>query len=141
MPDNVYFRQPATQNMMLDILFVWCKMHPTIGYRQGMHEVLAPLLWVVERDAVDVNAKGSVDQTLVNILDSSYIEHDTHTLFAIIMQTAKYFFAPADANSTSMETPMLGRSSRIFDTYLPKADPELHAHLTKLDIVPQIFLL
>ncbi|KAF9690980.1 hypothetical protein EKO04_011128 [Ascochyta lentis] len=141
MPDNVYFRQPATQNMMLDILFVWCKMHPSIGYRQGMHEVLAPLLWVVERDAVDMGAKGSVDQTLAEMLDSTYIEHDTHTLFALIMQTAKSFFAPADPTSSSKETPMLARSSRIFDVYLPKADPELHAHLTKLDIVPQIFLL
>jgi TBC1 domain family protein 5 len=127
--------------MMLDILFVWCKMHPSIGYRQGMHEVLAPLLWVVERDAVDVGAVSSVDQTLANMLDSTYIEHDTYTLFAFIMQTAKTFFAPADPESISKETPMLARSSRIFDTYLPKADPELHAHLTKLDIVPQIFLL
>ncbi|KAJ8108960.1 hypothetical protein OPT61_g7803 [Boeremia exigua] len=141
MPDNVYFRQPATQNMMLDILFVWCKMHPNIGYRQGMHEVLAPLLWVVERDAVDLSAKSSVDPTLADMLDSVYIEHDTYTLFALIMHTAKSFFAPADPQSASKETPMLVRSSRIFDTYLPKADPELHAHLTKLDIVPQIFLL
>ncbi|KAJ4350798.1 hypothetical protein N0V95_004410 [Ascochyta clinopodiicola] len=127
--------------MMLDILFVWCKMHPSIGYRQGMHEVLAPLLWVVERDAVDPSAERSVDQTLADMLDSTYIEHDTHTLFALIMQTAKSFFAPADPTSSSNETPMLARSSRIFDVYLPKADPELHAHLTKLDIVPQIFLL
>lgn len=141
MPDNVYFRQPATQNMMLDILFVWCKMHPGIGYRQGMHEVLAPLLWVVERDAVDVDLSSSVDPTLAEMLDSIYIEHDTHTLFALIMQTAKSFFAPADPQSASSESPMLVRSSRIFDTYLPKVDPELHAHLLKLEIVPQIFLL
>lgn len=141
MPDNVYFRQPATQNMMLDILFVWCKMHPSIGYRQGMHEVLAPLLWVVERDAVDRGATNAVDPTLADMLDSVYIEHDTHTLFALIMHTAKYFFAPADPQSASKETPMLARSSRIFDTYLPKVDPELHTHLTNLDVVPQIFLL
>jgi TBC1 domain family protein 5 len=141
MPDNVYFRQPATQNMMLDILFVWCKMHPTIGYRQGMHEVLAPLLWVVERDAVDIRTESSTDQNLADMLDLTYIEHDTHTLFALIMQTAKSFFVPAEPGSTTKETPMLARSARIFETYLPKADPELHAHLTKLDIVPQIFLL
>jgi TBC1 domain family protein 5 len=142
MPDNVYFRQPATQNMMLDILFVWCKMHPDIGYRQGMHEVLAPLLWVIERDAVETTATHSdTDHTLENILDSRYIEHDTHTLFSLIMRTAKSFYAPADSESTSKETPMLMRSSKIFDTYLPKVDPELHAHLVELEIVPQIFLL
>ena len=143
MPDNVYFRQPATQNMMLDILFVWCKMHPAIGYRQGMHEILAPLLWVVERDAIEVTDQktGTVDRTFAEMMDSGYIEHDTHMLFSIIMQTAKSFYAPAETGSTTQDTPMLARSSRIFETYLPKADPELHAHLLKLEIVPQIFLL
>jgi TBC1 domain family protein 5 len=142
MPDNVYFRQPATQDMMLDILFVWCKMHPSIGYRQGMHEILAPLLWVVERDAIETNTpNGTTDPLLANMLDSTYIEHDTHTLFSLIMQTAKSFYAPAESGSTSNDTPMLARSSRIFDTYLPKTDPELAAHLVKLEIVPQIFLL
>lgn len=143
MPENVYFRQPATQNMMLDILFVWCKMHPTIGYRQGMHEILAPLLWVVERDAIDVSGvkHSSVDHTLADILDSKYIEHDTHTLFSLIMQKAKLFYAPAETGSPANDTPMLARSSKIFDIYLPKVDPELSAHLVKLEIVPQIFLL
>ncbi|KAJ4361792.1 hypothetical protein N0V83_010733 [Neocucurbitaria cava] len=143
MPDNVYFRQPATQNMMLDILFVWCKMHPDIGYRQGMHEILAPLLWVVERDAIDTSSAkaGPTDRTLTDMLDSRYIEHDTHTLFSLIMQTAKSFYAPADTGSATKDTPMLARSSKIFEKCLPKADPELFAHLTKLEIVPQIFLL
>ncbi|PSN67896.1 RabGAP/TBC [Corynespora cassiicola Philippines] len=143
MPDNVYFRQPATQNMMLDILFVWCKMHPHIGYRQGMHEILAPILWVVERDGVDTTniENRGVDHTLADILEARYIEHDTFTLYSLVMQTAKTFYAPAESGSTTQDTPMLARSSRIFDRYLPKADPELSSHLLKLEIVPQIFLL
>jgi TBC1 domain family protein 5 len=140
MPDNVYFRQPGTQDMMLDILFVWCKMHPGIGYRQGMHEILAPLLWVVERDAIELRST-TTDQLLADMLDSRHIEHDSYTLFSIIMQTAQSFYAPAESGSTTKETPMLERSSRIFEQYLPKADPELYAHLVKLEIVPQIFLL
>lgn len=143
MPDNVYFRQPGTQDMMLDILFVWCKMHPDIGYRQGMHEILAPLLWVVERDAIRTNNthKVSVDPLLAEMLDSQYIEHDSHTLFSLIMQTAQSFYAPADSGSTTKDTPMLSRSSRIYEHLLPRVDPELSAHLVKLEIVPQIFLL
>ncbi|KAF2125721.1 hypothetical protein P153DRAFT_369725, partial [Dothidotthia symphoricarpi CBS 119687] len=118
-------------------------MHSKIGYRQGMHEILAPLLWVVERDAIDMaGAKTSVvDHTLADILDSKFIEHDSHTLFSLIMQKAKLFYAPAETGSTTNDTPMLARSSKIFDKYLPKVDPELSAHLVKLEIVPQIFLL
>jgi TBC1 domain family protein 5 len=129
--------------MMLDILFVWCKMHPSIGYRQGMHEILAPLLWVVERDAIEQTSTsdGHLDRLLVDMLDSNYIEHDSHALFSLIMQTAQSFYAPAETGSLKTETPMLTRSSKIFDKYLPKVDPELYAHLLKLEIVPQIFLL
>lgn len=143
MPDNVYFRQPATQDMMLDILFVWCKMHPSIGYRQGMHEILAPLLWVIERDAIEAGSAKDDDSghLLADMLDAKYIEHDTHALFSLIMQTAKSFYAPAESGSMTNDTPMLARSSRIFEDYLPKVDPELAAHLVKLEIVPQIFLL
>lgn len=143
MPDNVYFRQPATQNMMLDVLFIWCKMHPDIGYRQGMHEILAPVLWVMERDAVDVVAAGrdGVDELLVDLVDSRFMEHDSFTLFATAMETAQGFYAPAPERAASNQTPMLARSARIFERYLPKVDPALAAHLTKLEIVPQIFLL
>jgi TBC1 domain family member 5 len=143
MPENVYFRQPATQNMMLDILFVFCKMNPDIGYRQGMHEVLAPILWVVERDAIEASSEdaATADQALTDMLDANYIEHDTFTLYSLVMSTAKSFYAPTEPGSASKETPMLQRSSRIFDRYLPKADPDLSAHLVKLEIVPQIFLL
>ncbi|ORY12496.1 rab-GTPase-TBC domain-domain-containing protein [Clohesyomyces aquaticus] len=140
MPDSVYFRQPATQNMMLDILFVWCKGNKDIGYRQGMHELLAPILWVVERDAV-VSSEGVEQSQLVYTLDGEYIEHDAFTLFELVMRTAKGFYAPADPGAASKETLMLARSSRIFERYLPKADPGLAAHLVKLEIVPQIFLL
>ncbi|KAF2020630.1 RabGAP/TBC [Aaosphaeria arxii CBS 175.79] len=143
MPDNVYFRQPATQNMMLDVLFVFCKMNENIGYRQGMHEILAPILWVVERDAVDRTGpeNRSSNRAYAEILDSKYIEHDTYTLFTLVMRTAKEFYAPAESGAASKDTPMLIRSSRIFDRYLPKADPALSEHLIKLEIVPQIFLL
>lgn len=108
-----------------------------------MHEILAPLLWVIERDAVEVGGMDNtrVDRILVDMLDSNYMEHDTFTLFSLIMQTAMSFYAPADPESTSKETPMLARCARIFERYLPKADPELASHLVKLEIVPQIFLL
>ena len=108
-----------------------------------MHEILAPLLWVVERDAINPTTanESPSDQLLVEMLDSRYIEHDSHTLFSLIMHTAQSFYAPAETGSTTKDTPMLARSSRIYENYLPKADPELFAHLVKLEIVPQIFLL
>lgn len=151
MPENIYFRQPTTQTMLLDILFVYCKLNPDVGYRQGMHELLAPILWAVERDSLETTAaKSSVMQ---NVLDSRFIEHDTFTLFARIMQTAKGFYDPSvdrvvqrgpkgSKNKTAEnESPILVRCRHIFSDLLPRVDPGLSAHLTELDITPQIFLL
>lgn len=134
--------------MMLDVLFIFCKLNPDIGYRQGMHEVLAPILWVVERDAIDSqsvergNSNGTSGSLLRDMFDERFIEHDTFTLFGLVMRNAKFFYAPGDADSgTQNDSPMLIRSKRIFEELLPRADPTLAAHLKKIDIVPQIFLM
>ncbi|GMI84209.1 hypothetical protein like AT4G29950 [Hibiscus trionum] len=45
-----YFQTPGCQGMLRRILLLWCLRHPDCGYRQGMHELLAPLLYVLHID-------------------------------------------------------------------------------------------
>ncbi|KAM0939343.1 putative Rab-GTPase-TBC domain-containing protein [Dioscorea sansibarensis] len=45
-----YFQTPVCQSMLRRILLMWCLRHPDYGYRQGMHELLAPLLYVLHVD-------------------------------------------------------------------------------------------
>ncbi|XP_010490415.1 PREDICTED: uncharacterized protein LOC104768187 [Camelina sativa] len=45
-----YFQTPVCQGMLRRILLLWCLKHPEYGYRQGMHELLAPLLYVLHVD-------------------------------------------------------------------------------------------
>lgn len=40
---------------MQDLLFCYAKEHPEVGYRQGMHELLAPVLFVLHSEMRDVN--------------------------------------------------------------------------------------
>lgn len=156
MPENVYFRQPGTQKMLLDILFVFCKLNPDISYRQGMHELVAPVLWVVERDAIAKKPDGESTKDgrlLLEICDSDYIEHDTFTLFGIVMQGAKSFYEQAAHSAPSklstdparpaaaLENPIITRIHRIFNEYLPHVDPKLSQHLREIDLIPQVFLM
>ena len=135
--------------MLLDILFIYCKLNQDISYRQGMHEVLAPLLWVVYCDAVDAVEQDAGDEAdLISMcLDSAHIEHDTFTLFGAVMQTAKSFYEIGDAynpvsgGSLSTESPIVGRSKRIHEHYLQHADPELAEHLAAIEVLPQVFLI
>lgn len=45
-----YFQTQGCQAMLRRILLLWCLGHPENGYRQGMHELLAPLLYVLHVD-------------------------------------------------------------------------------------------
>ena len=150
MPDNLYFREPSTQTMLLDILFVYCKLNRDIGYRQGMHEVLAPVLWVISRDAINSESFSEdhfdLDKSMISNLDENYVEHDTFTLFGAIMQTVKTFYETGSHNEPTTSgllnhSPIVERSKRIHENYLHHADPELAEHLTAIEILPQIFLI
>nr|XP_010929375.1 uncharacterized protein LOC105050867 [Elaeis guineensis]XP_010929376.1 uncharacterized protein LOC105050867 [Elaeis guineensis] len=48
--DGSYFQTPTCQAMLRRILLLWCLHHPDYGYCQGMHELLAPLVYVLHVD-------------------------------------------------------------------------------------------
>ncbi|KIK91036.1 hypothetical protein PAXRUDRAFT_831178 [Paxillus rubicundulus Ve08.2h10] len=48
-PDMGYFRNENVQHQLTNVLFLYSVMHPELGYRQGMHELLAPLFYSVGR--------------------------------------------------------------------------------------------
>ncbi|CAD6245944.1 unnamed protein product [Miscanthus lutarioriparius] len=48
--DGSYFQTPNCQAMLRRILLMWCLQHPECGYRQGMHELLAPIVYVLQVD-------------------------------------------------------------------------------------------
>lgn len=139
MQEKSFFKEPSTKKTLLDILFIYSKLHPDIGYRQGMHELLAPILWVVYCDAVESSTSASrmaEDSLMLDVLDRQFIEHDAFTLFCAVMQTAKSFYEIGESSS-----PIVERSRRIHDEYLGEIDPSLANHLQVIEILPQIFLL
>jgi len=156
MPEEQYFRRSETQRILLDILFIFCKINQDVGYRQGMHELLAPILWVLEQDAIEiVDSSGSEkakDHVLMNNLNANFIEHDAFTIFSLLMQPAKSFYelgepdrrastASRPGDSQNGTSPIVARSKRIHEVYLATLDPELADHLTAIEVLPQIFLM
>ncbi|KAK7329747.1 hypothetical protein VNO77_23924 [Canavalia gladiata] len=45
-----YFQTPGCQGILRRVLLLWCLRYPECGYRQGMHELLAPVLYVLQVD-------------------------------------------------------------------------------------------
>ena len=154
MPENLYFRQPKTQTMLLDILFIWSKLNQGVGYRQGMHEILAPIVWAVERDAIDpLSASQTTTSTnrkaTLETFNAAWIEHDSFVIFEAVMRSLKSAFAATTmksrshkySTSISSEPEIVPRSRRIVGQKLAAVDPQLASHLAELDIAPQLFLM
>ncbi|KAF5239207.1 hypothetical protein FAUST_5134 [Fusarium austroamericanum] len=156
LPDEASYHEDQTQATILDILFMYCKLNPERGgYRQGMHELLAPILHVIEQDSVDPSTLPEdmpSDDALAKTLDHSFVEHDTFILFSKLMERAQSFYEVTDTATTSGNTlkpskfpeqssAIVERSKFIHEVCLHKVDPELATHLTNIEILPQIFLI
>ncbi|KAJ5163058.1 uncharacterized protein N7500_004888 [Penicillium coprophilum] len=147
--ENFFFQEPDTKSKLTDILFVYSKLNPDVGYRQGMHELLAPILWAVDRDSVkphpggfDAN-KDNGEGLMLKLLDAQFVEHDSFTLFLSVMQTARIYYEHGETRSANGQMdviPIVDRCHYLHKEALAIIDHELAEHLEAVDILPQIFL-
>ncbi|KAI1128514.1 rab-GTPase-TBC domain-containing protein [Nemania abortiva] len=154
LPDEPFYHQPHIQTLITDVLFIYCKLNPSVGgYRQGMHELLAPIVYVVEQDAIDpadASSDASNDLRMVEMLDASFVEHDSFTLFSKVMDCAKSFYETAESpdntgsaafSMQSTKSSIVEKSQYIHEICLYKVDPELSMHLKNIEVLPQVFLI
>jgi len=103
-PEVEFFQTHVVRETLVNILFVYARCHPEIGYRQGMHELLAPLFFVLKSDCdkfSDITAglkdNDSDDEAVVvykelkntvheDIFNSKVCEADTFSLFESLME-------------------------------------------------------
>jgi TBC1 domain family protein 5 len=157
MPDQPTFRLPDVQKKLLDILFIYCRLNSDIGYRQGMHEILAPILYVVQSDGVRHDTASELDASftpyVAQILNNNFVEHDVFTIFNALMNSAKPLYelrtnGSSMPHSGGLSTPaanasasIIERSQHIHENLLKTVDPELSSHISELNILPQVFLM
>ncbi|XP_037806755.1 TBC1 domain family member 5 [Lucilia sericata] len=164
-PGVDFFRKPLVQNSMCNILFYYAREHPYMCYRQGMHEILAPVIFVMYGDHQsllhfrEIAKDVEIDNTLLNVLNPSYLEADSYFIFSRIMASIESYYRVSNnlptklngANSPlstseiennpnySSEIEVVGQLNLIRDKILAKEDLHLHNYLMKLDIPLHIF--
>lgn len=146
MPDYDYFRSEKVQKQMLDVLFVYCKLNEDMGYRQGMHEIVAPILWVVDNDAVQASFEevSEDEKYMLEALDPAYVEHDTFSLLQAVMHSARPWYElgeDSDDAGRKGNSPIVEKSRVIHEDLLMAVDPQLARHLKELEVLPQVFLM
>ncbi|KAJ2094781.1 hypothetical protein GGI09_005218, partial [Coemansia sp. S100] len=155
-PEEAYFRETRVQKLLADILFVYAKLHSSLQYRQGMHELLAPILMAVDRDSVQ--CEGSDVFFVGQILDRRFVEHDAFAMFDRLMRIClPWYQAPsvtsprlkpmykpggnerqAAADAAKLHTPIIAQCHLMMEK-LGSVEPQLAGHLQSLDIEPQLF--
>lgn len=147
LPDEPFYHEERVQAMILDILFIYCKLNPDVGgYRQGMHELLAPIVWVVAQDAVEQTTGATDDPSdslVAEILNLDFVEHDAFALFSKVMDSASAFYEVENDTKTDalQRNNIVERSKYIHEVALMKIDGELANHLRNIEVLPQIFLM
>ncbi|EFJ27576.1 hypothetical protein SELMODRAFT_441343 [Selaginella moellendorffii] len=66
-----FFQGSGCQAMFRRILLVWALIHPQLSYRQGMHELLAPLLYALH---VDVMQLSQIKKRYEDLFDDRFDE-------------------------------------------------------------------
>lgn len=147
MQENFFFQEPSTKLKLTDILFVYSKLNPDVGYRQGMHELLAPILWVLDRDSAqrpaDHSTNDEEESLMLDNLDPKFVEHDSFSLFICVMQTARIYYEHGESRATNGKVdviPIVSRCEYLHQEALMIIDHELADHLQAVEVLPQIFL-
>jgi TBC1 domain family protein 5 len=132
-PEHEFFAQKELRALMLRVLFVYAKEHAEIGYRQGMHELLANIVYLLEQE----KRHESSDAALHELLPHTHLEHDAYTLFSGLMQRQRDYYAVNKGGAN----PILVKSAEVQNTLLAKHDAQLARHMTQLGIEPQLYMI
>ena len=155
--ESVWYQSDGVQQLMLNVLLVWAKCNPQYEYRQGMNELLAPIVLTVFRDNRSASWQ---DGLLGELLDRHFAEHDIWALLNKLMAVMAPFFAKIDNSkphmrpwaqdnndllfptappTPSLQSPILLKCHHIHHTLLAQHDPLLYKHLNSQDVQPQLY--
>ena len=142
------------QSELASILFLYAFLHPDVGYRQGMHELLAPLYYAVDYDSLlDPPDPDDVSELCAR----KWVAADAWALFDRVMVGAWRWFewreapqpqVPAVAGIVHLNehgsiepyvTPILQACNRVQKDLLKSVDPILWGRMQAEGIEPQMY--
>ncbi|KAJ7740686.1 rab-GTPase-TBC domain-containing protein [Mycena maculata] len=160
-PEIAFFRETEVQLQLTNILFLYSTVtNPAIGYRQGMHELLAPLYYAVDYDSTEESAEVD-DPAMQEFCSRTWVAADSWALFETLMRGASRWYewqetpSASKANSSPFAThvniaagpveikpyitPVVEDCNRIQSQLLRTTDPLLWKHMQAAGIEPQIY--
>lgn len=129
----VYKRQ------IISVLYVWSKCNSSIGYKQGIHEIIGLMFLNLRKELIPLPTTNTVsadERHIFLLFDEKYLEHDLFTIlnrFTVSSGLVLQFYA-SEAELMS--------SINVFNIYLMKVDQLIHYNLvTKLRLESQLWII
>ncbi|XP_046529997.1 TBC1 domain family member 5 [Equus quagga] len=159
-PEMQFFQQENVRKILTDVLFCYARENEQLLYKQGMHELLAPIIFILHCDHqafLHASESAQPSEEMKILLNPEYLEHDAYAMFSQLMETAEPWFSTFEhegqKGKETVMTPIpfarpqdLGptiaivtKVNQIQDHLLKKHDIELYMHLNRLEIAPQIY--
>ncbi|XP_069032275.1 TBC1 domain family member 5 isoform X2 [Embiotoca jacksoni] len=159
-PEIRYFQDEDVRTKLTDILFCYARENEQLLYKQGMHELLAPIVFVLHCDHQafqHASETARPSEEMKCLLNPVFLEHDAYAMFSQLMETAEPWFSSFEREVRKGKEEMLTsipfarpqdsgpsvaivtKVNRIQDQLVKKHDVELHMHLNRLEIAPQIY--
>ncbi|KAJ7273636.1 rab-GTPase-TBC domain-containing protein [Mycena haematopus] len=162
-PEVAFFREPEVQLQLTNILFIYSTVtNPAIGYRQGMHELLAPLYYAVDYDSVEEIGESANDPAIQEFCSRTWVAADAWALFEAVMRGVSRWYEWQEPSAASRPppsspfathvnipggpvdikpyiTPVVEDCNRIQSNLLRSTDPLLWKHMQAAGIEPQIY--
>lgn len=159
-PEMQFFQQEDVRGILTDVLFCYARENEHLLYKQGMHELLAPILFILHCDHqafTHASEAAQPSEEMKVLLNPDFLEHDAYALFSNLMGSAEPWFSTYEHDSRKEKDAMIStmpfarpqdigpsiaivtKVNHIQDQLLKKHDIELYMHLNRLEIAPQIY--
>ncbi|KAG8798411.1 hypothetical protein FRC18_008669 [Serendipita sp. 400] len=148
-PELSYFREKQVQTDLTNVLYLHAVKHSDIGYRQGMHELLAAIFLAVDYDSLDRWTSSVHEKDILDICDRNWVGADAWHLFSLVMgaitpwyewrELARTDLADSNEGLTPYTAPIVAICNRMQNQYLSSVDPTLWRRMSELGIEPQLY--
>lgn len=129
----------AAKRQLITVLFIWCKCNPSVGYKQGIHEILGLIYLNMLGESLTLpNTKdyATEEMSILSLFDLHYLEHDLFALFNRFVVSSGLIHAFYETEGSLM------LSIESFNGLLMKVDQLIHYNLiTKLRLESPLWII
>ena len=140
--DDDYFQSPKRREIILNVLLIWSIKNRRTSYRQGMHEIVGPVLMCLEQELTQWTKEMQYHE--IHPLRSSFseksLEAHTYWIFNRIMTDLEPIYDPnPTSNGKDSQPAVVLFCVKIQEHYLRELDPDLCNHLEENYIPAQLY--